>query len=161
MHDFAGKFTYAARGSKVHTAYQSVSYIFIIHHACAFGARMCELLGGVVAHPSSYKGPLSLPEIRSRLWNPANSHYGIPVPSHALPACQGGSPPRTSYLHCVILSAFTQTEDRSRRRLTAASLIWVNKAEGRVRVRRIRCPAQPGRGIKSKRNHTTAQSLWH
>lgn len=39
-----------------------------------------DILGGVVAHPSSYKRPLSLPEIRRRLWNPANSHYGMPSP---------------------------------------------------------------------------------
>lgn len=50
-----------------------------------------------------------MPEIRSWLWNPANSHYGMPLPAHS--TCLPRSPPfscfHTPYLHCVILSTST------------------------------------------------------
>ena len=117
------------------------SYDITHYRQVCLRAHVCEPLGGDVAHPSSYKRPLSLREIRSRLWNPANSHYGIPLAAH--PTCFPRRLPHTSHLHCVILSAFTQTEDRSQRRLTAASLIRVNKT-GEW-------------GDISQRNYTTAQ----
>lgn len=135
------KCTYVSYKIKLYKTYYTVSYMLSSIVCAPLGAcvhaHVCDLLGGLVAHPSFYKTPLSLQEIRSRLWNPANSHYGIPVPAH--PTCLPRRLPHTSYLHCVILSAFTQTEDRSHCRLTAASLIWVNMTEAEESQNKTSC----------------------
>lgn len=122
-------------GTEYPTLY-TISHVSRIYHLplCVFAVRR----GG--GTPILLERPLSLQEIRSRLWNPANSHYGIPGPAHT--TCLPRRLPNTSYLHCVILSAFTQTEDRSHRRLTAASLIWVNKVQGEERVENRAAPCQ-------------------
>lgn len=80
--------------------YYTVSYASLSIVCVPFGC-MCELLGGVVAHPSSYKAPRHCKRSEAGCEIQLIVIIGS-MPLRTLPACQGGS----LTLHICIVSSY-------------------------------------------------------
>lgn len=80
--------------------YYTISYALLSIVCVPFGC-MCDLLGGVAAHPSSYKAPCHCKRSEAGCEIQLIVIMGS-MPLHTLPACQGGS----LTLHICIVSSY-------------------------------------------------------
>lgn len=91
---------------------------------------------GVAAHPSSYKGPCHCQRSEAGCEIQLIVIMGCRS-QHTVPACQGAPPSPAFTLHICIVSSYQHPPiecggGRSRRRVTAASLISINVTQGQA-----------------------------